>query len=66
MINETHVHNEIIPKCSQTLKSGDKISRVINWSVSEVGTFVLYVHYVIEVNGVGLSRELEDIIIEVK
>jgi hypothetical protein len=64
--NETFDHVETKLYFSQTLKAGGKISRDFNWPVNEVGTFVLCVHYGIEVNGVWLSRELENIIIEVK
>jgi hypothetical protein len=42
------------------------MSIVSGWTAKEQGTFVLYVHYRIEVNGVELHSELDDIIIEVR
>ena len=50
----------------QTLKIGDKMSNIFEWETIERGTYVLCAHYRIDVNGVELRSELEDIIIEVK
>ena len=49
------------------LKAGDKITTVFSQEVDEAGTYVLYLHYCIEVNRcVRLYSELEDVIIEVR
>jgi hypothetical protein len=64
-LGQSYNHVEIKPSALHTLESGDKISRVFEWEAYAVGTFILYVHYNIEVNGVRLSSEKE-IIIEVR
>jgi hypothetical protein len=48
------------------LKADGNLSRGLEFELTEPDTYVLYVYYSIEVNGVGLYRALEDIIIEVK
>ena len=64
--NETRNHYERMSRTEQILKVGDNMSTTFVYDATERGTYVLYVHYRIEVNGVELRSELEDIIIEVK
>jgi hypothetical protein len=66
-ISETNMHPEFdIARNRVILRADDKISRGFVYELTESGMYVLYVHYYVEVNGVGLSGELEDIVIEVK
>ncbi|MCL2643615.1 MAG: hypothetical protein FWD52_08950 [Candidatus Bathyarchaeota archaeon] len=66
-VNTTSVHVETDAGRGEVLKAGGKMTSVFNREVTEAGTYVLYVHYNIRVNGrIELCSELEDIIIEVK
>jgi hypothetical protein len=64
--DETHMHPERMSRAEQILKTDKKMTQNFEWEAKDIGTYVLYVHYSIEVNGVELYSELEDIIIEVK
>ncbi|MCL2257408.1 MAG: hypothetical protein FWC14_04315, partial [Candidatus Bathyarchaeota archaeon] len=65
--NDTsHNHPEMRGIKYHVLKAYDKMSRDFEWEAEESGTYVLYVHYTIVVNGVELRSELDDIIIEVR
>jgi hypothetical protein len=65
--NDTsHNHPERTGLKYHVLKAYDKMSRDFEWEAKESGTYVLYVHYTIVVNGVELRSELDDIIIEVR
>jgi len=62
----TYIHPERMGRgVAQNLKTDDKMSENFEWIAKESGTYVLNVHYRIEVNGVELRSELEDITIEV-
>ena len=63
---DTRSHPEPDSISREMLKSNGKLSRDFVFEFTECGVYVLYVHYGIEVNGVWLSSELDDIIIEVK
>jgi len=61
----TRFHPERMGRVCQNLNAGDKMSQVFDWEPKESGTYILRVHYSIEVNGVEFRSELEDIIIKV-
>jgi len=66
-ISDTHQqHPERDSLCVERLRVNDNLIQGFVYEFTESGTFVLYVHYYIEINGVELCSELEDIIIEVK
>jgi len=65
-ISDTHQHPERDSLCVERLRVNDNLSQGFVYEFTESGTFVLYVHYHIEINDVEIRSELEDIIIEVK
>ena len=60
-INDTTTHGETTERVDQILKANDRISRVFMYEASETGTYILDVHYRIDVND-----KINDIVIEVK
>jgi len=65
-INDTTVHGETTMLYIETLKANDKMTRVFEHELVETGIYVIYVHYTLNVDGVTIKAELDDIIIEVK
>jgi hypothetical protein len=63
---DTNKHPERDSGRVELLRANGKLSRDFVYEFTEPGTYVLYVHYYIEVKGVVLRSALEDIIIEVK
>jgi len=57
---------EPMSKWEGVLKANDNLSQGFEFEFTAPGTYVLYVYYRMEVNGVGFYSALEDIIIEVK
>ena len=64
--SDTKQHPELDSRWEGHLRTNTKLSNGFVYELTEPGTYVLYVHYYLEVNGVVLKSELEDIIIEVK
>jgi len=60
--DDTASHAEITTLCSEILKTNDKLLEVFEYEFVEPGTYVFYVHYNLEVDGVAISDELEFIV----
>jgi ligand-binding SRPBCC domain-containing protein len=64
--DDTINHGETTVLVEQVLKANEQMSRVFEYVAIKSGTYVLDVHYSIEVDGVELCDSLGDIFIEVK
>jgi hypothetical protein len=65
-VNDTITHGETTERVDQILKANEKMSRVFEFEAAEPGTYILYVHYRIEVNNIAIQDKIDDIIIEVR
>lgn len=65
-INDTPTHSETTIIVEQILRANDKIPKVFEYTAVEAGTYILDIHYHIEVNGIEIHDKIDDIIIEVK
>jgi hypothetical protein len=65
-VNDTITHGETTERVDQILKENEKMSRVFEFEATEPGTYILYVHYRIEVNNIAIQDKIDDIIIEVR
>jgi hypothetical protein len=61
-VNEPTNHLHTTMAVPQTLKMGDKLSQDFLYEVKETGTYVLYVHYDIVINGSPICAEKEIIV----
>ena len=65
-INDTTTHGETTERVDQIIKANDKISRVFEYEAIEPGTYILDVHYRIEVNNIAIQNKIDAISIEVR
>ena len=64
--NAKYPHLLFLPRYWRFLEPNDKMVHDWPFEFEEIGTYVFGVHYDIEVNGIRISDELDDIIVEVK
>ncbi|MDR0373141.1 MAG: hypothetical protein LBI79_06250 [Nitrososphaerota archaeon] len=64
--NDTINHGETTMLVEQVLKANEQMSQIFEYTAIKSGTYILDVHYSIEVDGVELCDSLGDIFIEVK
>ena len=64
-VTDTRDHSHIAMAVLQTLKAGDKVAGDFLYEIKEPGTYILYIHYRMGINGHGISGE-KNIDIEVK
>ncbi|MDR0373480.1 MAG: hypothetical protein LBI79_08000 [Nitrososphaerota archaeon] len=67
-INDTdYIHVETTELHEEVLRANDKMSRAFNFTMTKPpGTYVFYVHYRMDVEGVGTIRDGVELIVEVK
>ena len=64
--NAKYPHAWFLPRYWRFLEPNDKMVADCQFEFEEIGTYVFGVHYDIKVNGIRISAELDDIIVEVK
>jgi hypothetical protein len=65
-VKDMTTHVESTERVDQILKANGKITRVFEYEAIESGTYILDVHYRIEVNNIAIQNKIDDIIIEVR
>jgi len=63
--SDTTSHCEFSPHAEDNIDINQKLTKHFEYTPTEAGTYVLEIHYRIEIQGVTLEKNLDNIIIEV-